>query len=285
MNKIILVPNPKKDQGFSVTKKIVKKLSEFCVTVYLDEIYRHSELCGVVYYKNLPKDAHLIIVVGGDGSVIEASKIAIDLDVPILGFNLGKVGYLVEVEPQNIDILSSVIKGEYIVGERMLLEVKKNSQNGEAVIYDRFAVNDVVISHENYFGISDFKVENEHGDNVQYRADGVIVSTPLGSTAYSLSAGGAIVSHSLNAIMVTPVCPHSFFNRAIVYGDNEKIRVENLGDSLLNISVDGRYFSDLKKNESCVVYKSDKKFKVVTFGNNNVFTTLSKKIKILHDSV
>ena len=165
----------------------------------------------------------------------------------------------------------------------MLLTVKKHSVDGEDEISDRFAVNDVVVSHDNYFGISDFMVENQREDHVRFRADGIIVSTPQGSTAYSLSAGGPIISHTLDSITVTPVCPHSFFNRAIVYGPEEKIKISNVSDSLVNVSIDGRLFTKLEHGDFCVVEKSNKRFKMITFGESNVFSTLSKKIKSIQD--
>ena len=97
----------------------------------------------------------------------------------------------------------------------MLLPADKYSASGDLEISSRDAVNDVVISHDAYLGIAEFKLENSYGDKISYRADGVILSTPAGSTAYSLSAGGPIISHDLEAITVTPVCPHAFFNRSV----------------------------------------------------------------------
>ena len=161
----------------------------------------------------------------------------------------------------------------------MLLTVKRCSSDGSDEISERFAVNDVVVSHDNYFGISDFMVENQRQDHVRFRADGIIVSTPQGSTAYSLSAGGPIISHTLDSLTVTPVCPHSFFNRSIVYGPEERIKISNASDSVLNVSIDGRFFSRLERDDFCVIEKSDKRFKMITFGESNVFSTLSKKIK------
>ena len=237
------------------------------------------------FYEMPPRNAELIVVVGGDGSVIDASKLAVQYDIPLIGVNLGKVGYLAELYPCDVEELSRIVTGEFKIEKKMLLEVSKHSKDGTLTCCDRFAVNDVVISHDNYFGISDFRVENEHGDHVHYRADGVIVSTPAGSTAYSLSAGGPVISHALESIMLTPVCPHTFFNRAIVYSPDEHIKISNAGDTVLNISVDGRLFSILQTDEYCVVRKSVKYFKMLTLNESNVFSILSKKIKLLHDSI
>lgn len=167
----------------------------------------------------------------------------------------------------------------------MLLTVERYSPEGVHEISGRDAVNDVVFSHEDYLGISDFKLENSNGDRLVYRADGLILSTPAGSTAYSLSAGGPIVAHGLDSITVTPVCPHSFFNRSIVYGKDECIKISNSGDAALNVSVDGRLFAKITAGEWCVVKKSSKRLKMLTFSENNMFSVLFKKIKVLNGTV
>ncbi len=281
MKKVIIIPNSNKDKELKVTDEIVEKLECLGIASIVDTEYS-SSLSLVPCEKRL-EDADMIIVVGGDGSVIDASGLATLLDIPILGVNLGKVGYLSEIEPDELDSLARLAKGEFTVEERMLLTAEKTDASGESEISARLAVNDVVISHDNYFGISDFRVENGRGDMVRYRADGVIVSTPAGSTAYSFSAGGPIISHSLDSITVTPVCPHSLFNRSVVYDAKERISIANSGDAPLNISVDGRLFTQLQKGEVCTVKRSSKRLKIVTFSENNMFSALFNKIKTLEE--
>jgi NAD+ kinase len=237
--------------------------------------------CGADLYIEPPTDAELIVVVGGDGSIIDASRLAISMNIPMLGINLGRVGYLSEVEPDALDVLERLAAGDYNIEQKMLLTVDKYSPNGSHESSARDAVNDVVISHDVYFGIAEFKLENSYGDRMIYRADGLILSTPAGSTAYSLSAGGPVIAHNLDSITVTPVCPHTFFNRSIVYGKDECIKISNSGDQVLNISVDGRFFAGLDTGEWCVVKRSSKKLRMVTFSENNMFAALLKKIKAI----
>ena len=283
MKKAIIIPNITKDKNFGVTSRVIKKLSELGISSFVEEGYYADSLAGTQRFDDIPEDADFIVVVGGDGSVIDASILALNLDIPILGVNLGKVGYLSEVDPDDIDKLDSLATGEFAIEEKMLLEAEKRSSDGSLITSERLAVNDVVISHDNYFGISDFKIFNSHGDRIKYRADGVIVATPAGSTAYSLSAGGPVVSHSLDSIIVTPVCPHSFFNRSILYSPDECLHIANAGESVLNVSIDGRLFTKLEYSESCVVRKSEKRMKMISFSENNMFSTLFKKIKVLED--
>ena len=282
MKNVVIIPNPTKDPQFSVTKNLVKKLISLGITVYIDEKFSDGFSGEVAFYDKIPASAELIIVVGGDGSILDASVTAIEEDIPILGVNLGKVGYLSEVEPDNLDILSGLVCGDYKIQEKMLLSVVYKSAGTETRAV-RLAVNDVIVSHDTFVGIADFILENSVGDCVKYRADGLILSTPAGSTAYSLSAGGPIVSHDIDSITATPICPHSFFNRSIIFKSTEKIKLKNTSNTPLNVSVDGRYFHSVARDEECVIKMADKKLRVLTFSENNMFSTLFKKMRILED--
>lgn len=283
MKRILIIPNQQKDENFNVTESVAEKLRSLGAEVYLAPKYSPSLSVPEFDFGGERIDA--IVVIGGDGSVIDASVLAVDMDIPLLGVNLGTVGYLSEVEIDDLDILSRLFSGDYRIEERMLLCASKTSRSGETESCDRFAVNDIVISHDAYFGISDFKVENARGDSVNYRADGVIVATPTGSTAYSLSAGGPIVAHNLDLITVTPVCPHSLFNRSIVYGSTESIKISNHSEEILNVSIDGRLFTKLSKGDFCEVKKATKHFKVITFTDSNMFSALFKKINNLEKKI
>lgn len=282
MTHIAIIPNINKDSELSVTKNLAEKLLTFGAEVYIESKFKWAVPSSVTGYEVFPDSAELIIVVGGDGSILDASVIAIERNIPILGVNLGKVGYLSEVEPDNLDILSGIFLGKFSIEEKMLLSVNHVS---DRVVHkaERLAVNDVIVSHDTFLGIADFTLENSVGDCVKYRADGLILSTPAGSTAYSLSAGGPIVSHDIDSIVATPICPHSFFNRSIIFKATEKIKLKNISKTVLNVSIDGRYFTNLSAGEECQIQMAEKKLKVLTFSENNMFSTLFKKMRILED--
>ena len=281
MKYVALIPNPVKDKNLTVTSKIAKKLKEYGIGVFIENKFAY-ECKNAEPYETLPGNVELLIVVGGDGSVIDASVLAIERDIPLLGVNLGKVGYLSEVEPDNLEILGRLSTGEYIIDQKMLLSVSKSSE-GRVTTSTRLAVNDVILSHDTFLGIADFTLENANGEHVKYRADGMILSTPAGSTAYSLSAGGPIVAHHIDSILATPICPHSFFNRSIIFNPTERIKLINTSSSYLNLSVDGRAFATLKSGEECVVSRSEKRMKMLTFNENNMFSTLFRKMRILEE--
>ena len=277
MKNIVVIPNPKKDKGLKITEAVTDRLIACGFSVKVEAEYL-GLLDGASTYDQASDNIDLVIVIGGDGSVIDASGIAISKDVPLLGVNLGRVGYLTEVEPDGLCCFDRLKSGEYTVENRLLLTTERIGSDGTVYPSERLAVNDVVISQDGYFGIAEFRVENSRGEFVDYRGNGVIVATPVGSTAYSLSAGGPIIAHNLDSITVTPVCPHSFFNRSIVYEPNERIIISNTGDMLLNISVDGRNFEPISPGEKCRISASAKKLKMITFKTNNMFTALFDKI-------
>ena len=280
MKNILVIPNTLKDTDLSVTSRVIEKLTEFGMTALVSAEFSGRFDGKIEYFTSLPLSAELVLVIGGDGSVIDASRIAIEFDIPLLGVNLGNLGYLSEVETDELDILKKLADGDYIVDDKMLLEVILG-KSGKVSKAQRLAVNDIIVSHSEYLGIADICLENSMNEAVKYRADAVILATPAGSTAYALSSGGPIISHNLDSITATPVSPHSFFNRSIVYSANEEIKVSNIGSYSIKVSIDGRFFDSLEKGDFCIVKKSDKRFKMLTFSANNMFTTLFNKLKIL----
>ncbi len=279
MKSILLIPNILKDKNLEVSSRVSRLLLSEGASVYTDEKYS-CEIGAKAF--SYDRDIDLIIVIGGDGSILDAAKFAIDRKIPLLGVNLGKVGYLSEVDVDNINLLKKLFTGEFYVEDKMLLELSCIS-SGNCRHSERLALNDVIIGHDTFLGIAEFKLEKSGGETVKYRADGIIFSTPVGSTAYSLSAGGPIVAHDIDSILVTPIAPHSFFNRSIIFNSNERLTVKNCGVTELNVSIDGRLFGTLDEGDECVISKSDKTLKMLTFNQNNTFATLFKKMRILED--
>ncbi len=279
MKNIFVVTNPTKDTGFAVTKRVTEILKSYDAKIFMPDGCKESEIAFCDYVSDIPSDAELVIVIGGDGSFIDAAGYAEKANVPIIGVNLGKVGYLNEVETEELETLGKIFNGDYKIVTRMILEVSV----GDFVI-ERSAVNDVVISNQEYMGIADFVVYSKDG-GVRYRADGAVIATPQGSTAYSLSAGGPVVSHDAGAIILTPIAPHSFFNRSIVFCENEEIKVKNTSYKQLNVTIDGRLVYKLDPNGKIAVKASEKKLKVMTFKNNNMFSNLFSKMQILEDII
>ena len=278
MKNILIIPNTQKDRDFSVSSKVASVLKSYGISVFVEERY-NTDLGGIAKaIASIDDRIELIIVIGGDGSVIDASVPAVSHGIPVLGVNLGHLGYLAEVELSNLGALEKLTRGEYVIEEKMLLSVTA-TDDGELIQSARFAVNDVIISHESYVGLAELKMRVNDGESVKYRADGLILSTPVGSTAYSLSAGGPIIAHDIDSIAATPICPHSFFNRSVIFNPKDVLTLYNEGDAVLNVTVDGRFFTKLSPGGQCFVRMSEKKFRMLTFNENNMFATLFGKMK------
>ncbi len=276
--KIVIIPNETRDKGYAATVAVIKVLTEHGATVMLDAsvpIFRK----GIVTYTSFPADADFIVVLGGDGSILHASHYAIHYGVPLIGINLGHLGYMSEIAPSQISALGRLFTGDYSVEEKMLLSVSI----GGIATSERLVVNEVVFSHESPVKLAHIVLEDSRGGSLKYRADGLILATPVGSTAYSLSAGGPIVSHDHPSIVVTPVCPHSFFDRSLVFSDRECLTIACGAEASLNVTVDGRPWGILKSGARAFVRRAEKTLKMVTFREENQMSALFEKMRSLDE--
>ncbi|MBO5050666.1 MAG: NAD(+)/NADH kinase [Clostridia bacterium] len=283
MNRFFMIPNLQKDEGLCVTRAAASVLLDAGATVYMRAPL--ATVCDrrIIELEEsaLPTDAEAVITVGGDGTVLEASRIALRLRVPLLGINLGRLGYMAELEPDRLEELHRLLQDDFSLRVLMTLRVSLE-RNGQRWELPRLAVNDVVfyrssIGHVVTLGLSSVSTKNE----VKYMADGLILATPIGSTAYSLSAGGPVLSSEVSAICATPICPHSFFNRTLLYGDGETLRVRNLAeDDNITVTIDGRENIYLEPMDCVVVEKAPVSFHIISFDKKDFISVLQKKMKI-----
>ncbi len=210
------------------------------------------------------------IAIGGDGTIIHTAKHA--NNKPILGVNLGRLGYIAGLELSDIDCIPSLINNGGFYEERMLLDIFINEK------FVGNALNEGVISTEQS-KILDYEVFCD-GSEFKYRADGLIVATPTGSTAYSMSAGGPVVDPLTRCMIFTPICPHSFFNRSIIFGDEFEIKVRLVprSEEKMYLTLDGEKPFDLSAKDEVVFKASDKRVKLLTKEKRNFFKLLNNKL-------
>ena len=280
MTKVFLIPNEKKDIGLQTTKTVVEALAACGIGVYIAKQHAPSFQDGVIPFEDaLPTDAECIITVGGDGTVLEASRVAMRLNVPLLGVNLGRLGYLAEIEPDQLSLLSRLAKEEYTVKERMILKVTL-VKDGRTWVMPRMPVNDVVFYRSAIGHVVSLSLTQGEGEGISYLADGLILSTPIGSTAYSLSAGGPILSPEVDAICATPICPHSFYNRSLLFAASEPLSVKNTSDTdAITVTMDGRENFLLEPGDSVLVEKAPVALRLLSFEERNFLDLLRKKMK------
>lgn len=224
-------------------------------------------------------DADLIVVLGGDGTMISTARLIADRDVLVLGINYGSLGYLTDFRIEEMfPALESIIAGNFKLDRRVMLKVE-HWRNGEKLVTGR-VLNDVVINKSALARIIKIDVKlNELFVNT-FRADGLIVSTPTGSTAYNLSAGGPIIYPSMNAVVLTPICPFTLTNRPIVMPDNARIELtlDNENEGVV-LSLDGQTGYPMKARDRVVIRKSATTFNLVQPANRNYFDVLRDKLK------
>ncbi len=282
MRKIVLKPNRKKDIGLAISKRVTLVLKKFCSEIYVENKYSELVECGAIGYdsKAFPHECDLMIVLGGDGSMLRAASEAFFYNMPMLGINMGRVGYLASLEPDEIDSLSALFEGKYIVNEHVMLSVSALKKNGEEVFLGN-VLNDVVISGKGH--LADMRLYNgEH--HLDYRADGLIAATPTGSTAYSFSAGGPVMEEGMDAICVTPVCPRSFFSRSLLFSPSSVLHIVNTTarGGELDVSLDGRAHFALAFGERVTVRRAEKGVKILVLKPRNLLEVLRTKMDMRH---
>ncbi len=225
------------------------------------------------------EQADLIVVLGGDGTMISTARLTGTREVLVLGVNYGSLGYLTEFRIEELfDAIKMILDGSYVVDKRVMLNAQ-HWRNGEMLAKGR-VLNDVVINKAALARIIEIDVELDGLEVNRFRADGFIVATPTGSTAYNLSAGGPILYPSMNAIVLTPICPFTLTNRPIVVPDDSEISLElskTSGEVVLTL--DGQIGHDLKTGDTVKIRKSNTSFDMVQPPNRNYFDVLRNKLK------
>jgi NAD+ kinase len=223
--------------------------------------------------------ADCIIVLGGDGSILDAARRAATLGKPLLGINLGHLGYMTELELNELDLLEHVVKDECEIDERAMLSVSVHTQTG-GLKAESFALNDAVISNGSVARIVDIELY-EGGEKVSaYRADGMIIATPTGSTAYSMSAGGPVIDPHLPCLVVTPVCPHSLTTRPLLFRDDATLEIKNIcqREKMLYLTVDGRINFEIYRGDTVRVTRSPMTTKLIRIRKGGFYNRLQQKM-------
>lgn len=221
----------------------------------------------------------LIVVVGGDGSLLSAARMAIHVNVPVIGVNRGRLGFLTDINPHSIEQqLSQVLAGEYIEEKRFLLNTKIHDENH--IYFQGNALNDVVLGRGNATHLIEFDIIINQQFVSHYRSDGLILSTPTGSTAYALSAGGPIMHPQLNAIVLVPMFSHSLSSRPVVVDAEVKIdlKIGTSNESDLRVSCDGHESRLVKPGQLVSIKKNDQQLRLLHPCDYHYYDTLRIKL-------
>ena len=281
MKKVSVITNFNIPGKAAVAEKVIQKFLECGAEVAAPYYAKGRVECRIPVLMpgaKLYEYADLIVVIGGDGSVLEAARRAADRETPILGINKGRLGYMTELEVNELDMIGDVMRGNYRIEDRAMLKIQVIT--GDKIFHENRALNDAVISNGAVARMVDLEVY-EDGELIDtYRADGMIVSTPTGSTAYSLSAGGPVIDPRVKGVCVTPVCAHSFASRAMVFPDDSIIDVKNICEREPNLflTIDGRVNIRLDYGNVVRVTHSEKVTKLVRVKDKKKYSELFAKL-------
>lgn len=281
MKHFYIITNQIKDPGLQTTEWIRSYLEERKVSC---EVHVQEDCHGLYYTdsKAIPPETDCILVLGGDGTLLEAARDTAVLGIPLIGVNLGTLGYLAEVERCNLaEALDRLCAGDYQIDKRMMLEGRVLSEQGDDVM--NYALNDVVISRNGPLQVIHFHIFVNGHFLKGYSADGIIVSTPTGSTGYNMSAGGPIVEPHAKLMVITPICPHTLNTRSIVLSPEDRIEIEiepsrNGRSQEVQANFDGSHSIPMKTGDRIVIQKAEKTTSIIKLSNVSFLEVLHRKM-------
>ena len=285
MNKVILTPNPYRDKGFQTVREAYKILSDAGVDVKIClpfEVDRSFELPKDLRFSRLDRElptAQLIVCFGGDGTILHMAKTATRAGLPILGVNIGTMGFMAELESSELEQLKRLATDDYSVDSRMMLDV--TVLRDKDIIFHDISLNDVVITKGAVARIVHLGVACDGVQAMECDGDGVIVATPTGSTAYSLSAGGPIVEPEAHNILITPICAHDMGSRCMVASENRVISVQLTRNARRNafLSVDGGKALRLNMGDVATIKKSELKTRLIRLKDRSFYDLVNLKFR------
>ena len=285
MKNVILTPNPYRDKNFNTVREAVEVLrksgiqTKVCLPFEVDKSY---ELPRDLRFSKLERElpnADMVICFGGDGTILHMAKTATRKGIPILGVNIGTMGFMAELESTELDKLAMLARGEYSFDNRMMLDV--TVQRDRDIIFHDICLNDVVVTKGAVARIVHLAVKCDGVEAMECGGDGVIIATPTGSTAYSLSAGGPIVEPEARNIIITPVCAHDMGSRCIVASEKRVVSVSMTRNARRNayLSVDGGKALRLNMGDVVNVRTSRLETKLVRLKDRSFYDVVNAKFK------
>ena len=282
MKKVILSPNPFRDRGFRTTLEAERILREsgldtrICLPFYMDSDGR-TDVRLFNMDDELP-GSDLLICFGGDGTILHASKLVLDYGIPILGINTGSMGFMAELEASELNLLSRISHGDYEIEHRMMLDVEVWREG--KIIYSDSALNDAVITKGAVARVIQLSVFCDGVEASSFTGDGVIVCTPTGSTAYSVSAGGPIVEATARNIIITPICAHTMNAQCLVTAKDRAItvRIGRIGKRNAFLSVDGGKAVRLGQDDEIRLHRSAHEKKLMKLKGTSFYRVVREKL-------
>lgn len=275
-----LIVNTDKPSAIECSKNIASFIEQNGSAVLINKELKENVDCEKVFDSNedVIKNCDAVVTVGGDGTIIHNAKFSAKYDKPMIGVNLGRVGFVAGLEKDEITELKKLLDGNYKIQNRMLLSATHISKDkSEAYL----CVNEASLSRDTLSPIVDLSVSLNNERIITYRSDGMIFSTPTGSTAYSFSAGGPVLEPDMKCILLTPVCPHALSSRQVVFSGSDELCAEftSYNNSKCYLNIDGQNIVELKSGDKVSINKSEYVLKLIILKEKNFYTLLNEKLK------
>lgn len=276
--KAAVFPNFQKHNALKCAREVCDILHKNDIEVWVDQSYcgefKDKSMVKFGLFDEFVKESDFAVAIGGDGTILKCASHIVKSQTKLLGINTGRLGFMSALESDQLECLKRLKTGDYNVTERMMLECEIF---GKKNVYT--ALNDITFSGM-YSGICDFTIYDEKGKIGAYRADGAVFSTPTGSTAYSLSAGGPIIDPNMECIEMTLICPHSLFARPMIFPAWKKIRflADEKTQHNIFVSVDGNEPVGLSASDVVEIRCSEDKIKLINMNDNSFYNSLNKKM-------
>jgi NAD+ kinase len=274
-----IISKPKITQAPDIVSGLLSWLDERKVVSRCDE--QTAEYAGIserFSREELPADSDLIVVLGGDGTLLSAARVVAGRDIPLFAVNLGHLGFLTAIRVEDLyPELERALRGEHRIGCRRMVDCEIR-RHGECIA-SYSALNDVVITKTELARMIDLDTHVDNHFVAAYKADGLIISTPTGSTAYSLSAGGPVIFPSVHAFCLTPICPHMLTNRPVIVPDTSVIHILVHGEEGTYLTIDGQVGEPLSKGDVVVCRSSQKTIQLIRPPKMLFFDVLREKLK------
>ncbi len=285
MKKITLMPNPYRDRGYQITRSVEQLLRQsgaevkICLPFHVDRSHELPRDLRFVSVEEALRECQGLICFGGDGTILHAARLVGSRCIPILGINTGSMGFMAELECNELPLVLKLVTGDYSLDTRMMIRVAVR-RNGRTVFEDN-ALNDAVVTKGAVARVIQMGISVDGQEAMEFDGDGIVISTPTGTTAYSMSAGGPIVEPGAENIVVTPICAHSMSIRSLVLAKERTVstRIGRIGKRSAFLSVDGGKAFRLSAEDEVIVTASGRSIELIRLKDTSFYGVLNHKFQ------
>lgn len=285
MKKITLMPNPYRDRGYQITRSVEQLLRQsgaevkICLPFHVERNHEMPKELRFVSMEEALRECQGLVCFGGDGTILHAARLVGSRNIPLLGVNTGSMGFMAELECNELPLIRKLVTGDFTLDSRMMIHV--TVKRSGRTIYEDNALNDAVVTKGAVARVIQMSISVDDQEAMEFDGDGIVLSTPTGTTAYSMSAGGPIVEPGAENIIVTPICAHSMSIRSLVLSRERTVvtRIGRIGKRSAFLSVDGGKAFRLSAEDEVIVTASNRSIQLIRLKDTSFYGVLNYKFQ------